>query len=98
MTDSVQHRIAVRIEHNLFELATAPPLVLLGKHVFHDVFGRHMFVTLDIELGHLDLAALTHNEGHFVLVILFRSLAVADFGQQITFGMEIVQQSLTVAF
>ena len=98
MANRIQHRVAVRFKNNLLEFAAAPPLVLLGKHVFHDVFGRHMFVALDIELGHLDLAALAHNEGHFVLVVFFRSFTVADFGQQITFGMEIVQQGLTVAF
>ena len=98
MTDGVQHRIAVRLENVFLEFATAPPLVELRDHVFHDIFGGHVVVPLDIELAHLDLFALADNEGHQILVFVDRSFTVAHFGEQIALGAVVFQNGLTVAF
>ena len=98
MANGVQHRIAVGLKNIFLEFAAAPPLVKLGDHVFHDVFGRNMVVALNIELADFDLFAFTNNKGHHVLVFVDRRFAVTDFGKQVAFGTVVVQNSLAIAF
>ena len=69
MADGVQYGIAVSLEHGFLEFAAAPPLVDLGKHVFHDIFGRHVVVTLDDNIADLHLFALADDEGDLVHVL-----------------------------
>ena len=98
MANGIQHRVAISLKNVFLEFATAPPLVQLCDHVFHNVFGRHMVVTLDIKLADFDLFAFTDKEGHHILVFVHRRFAVAHFGQQVAFGAVEVQNSLAVAF
>ena len=58
----------------------------------------HIVVAFDFDPTHLHLLALADNEGHHVLVVVDRGLAVAHFGQQEPFGMVVLNHRLAVTF